>query len=101
MAIAVDNLADAESLNTAQKEEEEAKKRKNSAKYSSAHHPIYTLFMLCFFVRFIAFYFGNNQKPPFSRSVFRLLANRDLSADKMLEMIEGLDGETKVTQPSP
>uniref|UniRef100_A0A3B4ZQ06 Voltage-dependent L-type calcium channel subunit alpha n=1 Tax=Stegastes partitus TaxID=144197 RepID=A0A3B4ZQ06_9TELE len=34
LAIAVDNLADAESLNTAQKEEEEAKKRKNSAKYS-------------------------------------------------------------------
>ncbi|KAM4610826.1 voltage-dependent L-type calcium channel subunit alpha-1D [Polymixia lowei] len=33
LAIAVDNLADAESLNTAQKEEEEAKKRKNSAKY--------------------------------------------------------------------
>uniref|UniRef100_A0A668V3W5 Voltage-dependent L-type calcium channel subunit alpha n=1 Tax=Oreochromis aureus TaxID=47969 RepID=A0A668V3W5_OREAU len=30
LAIAVDNLADAESLNTAQKEEEEAKKRKNS-----------------------------------------------------------------------
>uniref|UniRef100_A0A7N8YK34 Voltage-dependent L-type calcium channel subunit alpha n=1 Tax=Mastacembelus armatus TaxID=205130 RepID=A0A7N8YK34_9TELE len=35
LAIAVDNLADAESLNTAQKEEEEAKKRRNSAKYSS------------------------------------------------------------------
>uniref|UniRef100_A0A3Q1G910 Voltage-dependent L-type calcium channel subunit alpha n=1 Tax=Acanthochromis polyacanthus TaxID=80966 RepID=A0A3Q1G910_9TELE len=34
LAIAVDNLADAESLNTAQKEEEEAKKRKNSAKYN-------------------------------------------------------------------
>uniref|UniRef100_A0A8C2W7T3 Voltage-dependent L-type calcium channel subunit alpha n=1 Tax=Cyclopterus lumpus TaxID=8103 RepID=A0A8C2W7T3_CYCLU len=34
LAIAVDNLADAESLNTAQKEEEEAKKRKNSAKYT-------------------------------------------------------------------
>uniref|UniRef100_A0A672GMR4 Voltage-dependent L-type calcium channel subunit alpha n=1 Tax=Salarias fasciatus TaxID=181472 RepID=A0A672GMR4_SALFA len=32
LAIAVDNLADAESLNTAQKEEEEAKKRKNSKK---------------------------------------------------------------------
>ncbi|XP_077371286.1 voltage-dependent L-type calcium channel subunit alpha-1D isoform X7 [Festucalex cinctus] len=32
LAIAVDNLADAESLNTAQKEEEEAKKRRNSAK---------------------------------------------------------------------
>uniref|UniRef100_A0A665U6B8 Voltage-dependent L-type calcium channel subunit alpha n=1 Tax=Echeneis naucrates TaxID=173247 RepID=A0A665U6B8_ECHNA len=32
LAIAVDNLADAESLNTAQKEEEEAKKRKNSAR---------------------------------------------------------------------
>ncbi|XP_037832709.1 voltage-dependent L-type calcium channel subunit alpha-1D isoform X6 [Kryptolebias marmoratus] len=32
LAIAVDNLADAESLNSAQKEEEEAKKRKNSAK---------------------------------------------------------------------
>uniref|UniRef100_A0A672GMV3 Voltage-dependent L-type calcium channel subunit alpha n=1 Tax=Salarias fasciatus TaxID=181472 RepID=A0A672GMV3_SALFA len=31
LAIAVDNLADAESLNTAQKEEEEAKKRKNKA----------------------------------------------------------------------
>ncbi|XP_030221493.1 voltage-dependent L-type calcium channel subunit alpha-1D isoform X5 [Gadus morhua] len=31
LAIAVDNLADAESLNTAQKEEEEAKKRKNNA----------------------------------------------------------------------
>uniref|UniRef100_A0A8C5FYN5 Voltage-dependent L-type calcium channel subunit alpha n=1 Tax=Gouania willdenowi TaxID=441366 RepID=A0A8C5FYN5_GOUWI len=30
LAIAVDNLADAESLNTAQKEEEEAKKRKNN-----------------------------------------------------------------------
>ncbi|XP_075882305.1 voltage-dependent L-type calcium channel subunit alpha-1D [Nelusetta ayraudi] len=52
LAIAVDNLADAESLNTAQKEEEEAKKRKNSAK--------------------------------------------DLSADKMLEMMEGLDGESKL-----
>ncbi|XP_026189428.1 voltage-dependent L-type calcium channel subunit alpha-1D [Mastacembelus armatus] len=35
LAIAVDNLADAESLNTAQKEEEEAKKRRNSAKDSS------------------------------------------------------------------
>ncbi|XP_014846136.1 PREDICTED: voltage-dependent L-type calcium channel subunit alpha-1D isoform X3 [Poecilia mexicana] len=35
LAIAVDNLADAESLNTAQKEEEEAKKRKNSAKDSN------------------------------------------------------------------
>ncbi|XP_069383299.1 voltage-dependent L-type calcium channel subunit alpha-1D isoform X14 [Paralichthys olivaceus] len=35
LAIAVDNLADAESLNTAQKEEEEAKKRKNSAKDTS------------------------------------------------------------------
>uniref|UniRef100_A0A8C8E4F5 Voltage-dependent L-type calcium channel subunit alpha n=1 Tax=Oryzias sinensis TaxID=183150 RepID=A0A8C8E4F5_9TELE len=32
LAIAVDNLADAESLNTAQKEEEEAKKRRNSTK---------------------------------------------------------------------
>ncbi|XP_041654848.1 voltage-dependent L-type calcium channel subunit alpha-1D-like [Cheilinus undulatus] len=32
LAIAVDNLADAESLNTAQKEKKEAKKRKNSAK---------------------------------------------------------------------
>ncbi|XP_037540882.1 voltage-dependent L-type calcium channel subunit alpha-1D [Nematolebias whitei] len=32
LAIAVDNLADAESLNSAQKEEEEAKKRKNSAR---------------------------------------------------------------------
>ncbi|XP_057675520.1 voltage-dependent L-type calcium channel subunit alpha-1D isoform X2 [Corythoichthys intestinalis] len=32
LAIAVDNLADAESLNTAQKEEEEAKMRRNSAK---------------------------------------------------------------------
>ncbi|KAM3838498.1 LOW QUALITY PROTEIN: voltage-dependent L-type calcium channel subunit alpha-1D [Diretmus argenteus] len=35
LAIAVDNLADAESLNTAQKEEEENKKRKNSAKDAS------------------------------------------------------------------
>lgn len=35
LAIAVDNLADAESLNTAQKEEEEAKKRRNSVKYYS------------------------------------------------------------------
>ncbi|XP_039655698.1 voltage-dependent L-type calcium channel subunit alpha-1D isoform X11 [Perca fluviatilis] len=35
LAIAVDNLADAESLNTAQKEEEEAKKRKNSVKEAS------------------------------------------------------------------
>ncbi|XP_068190490.1 voltage-dependent L-type calcium channel subunit alpha-1D isoform X4 [Antennarius striatus] len=35
LAIAVDNLADAESLNTAQKEEEEAKKRKNSTKDGS------------------------------------------------------------------
>ncbi|KAL3063951.1 hypothetical protein OYC64_000292 [Pagothenia borchgrevinki] len=35
LAIAVDNLADAESLNTAQKEEEEAKKRKNSIKEAS------------------------------------------------------------------
>ncbi|XP_074537926.1 voltage-dependent L-type calcium channel subunit alpha-1D isoform X4 [Halichoeres trimaculatus] len=34
LAIAVDNLADAESLNTAQKEKKEAKKRKDSAKYS-------------------------------------------------------------------
>ncbi|XP_060913471.1 voltage-dependent L-type calcium channel subunit alpha-1D [Labrus mixtus] len=32
LAIAVDNLADAESLNSAQREEKEAKKRKNSAK---------------------------------------------------------------------
>lgn len=37
LAIAVDNLADAESLNTAQKEEEEAKKRRNSAKYKNPH----------------------------------------------------------------
>ncbi|XP_047429614.1 voltage-dependent L-type calcium channel subunit alpha-1D isoform X4 [Mugil cephalus] len=36
LAIAVDNLADAESLNTAQKEEEEAKKRKNSTKDTSS-----------------------------------------------------------------
>uniref|UniRef100_A0A8C5FNE0 Voltage-dependent L-type calcium channel subunit alpha n=1 Tax=Gadus morhua TaxID=8049 RepID=A0A8C5FNE0_GADMO len=36
LAIAVDNLADAESLNTAQKEEEEAKKRKNNAMYGVA-----------------------------------------------------------------
>ncbi|KAM6925423.1 LOW QUALITY PROTEIN: voltage-dependent L-type calcium channel subunit alpha-1D [Xenentodon cancila] len=36
LAIAVDNLADAESLNTAQKEEEEAKKRRNSAKEACA-----------------------------------------------------------------
>uniref|UniRef100_A0A3Q2Q2L2 Voltage-dependent L-type calcium channel subunit alpha n=1 Tax=Fundulus heteroclitus TaxID=8078 RepID=A0A3Q2Q2L2_FUNHE len=35
LAIAVDNLADAESLNTAQREEEEAKKRKNSIKYGT------------------------------------------------------------------
>ncbi|XP_044207840.1 voltage-dependent L-type calcium channel subunit alpha-1D [Thunnus albacares] len=35
LAIAVDNLADAESLNTAQREEEEAKKRKNSIKETS------------------------------------------------------------------
>ncbi|KAF7658265.1 hypothetical protein LDENG_00014960 [Lucifuga dentata] len=35
LAIAVDNLADAENLNTAQKEEEEAKKRKNSVKDST------------------------------------------------------------------
>uniref|UniRef100_A0A3Q4G1B9 Voltage-dependent L-type calcium channel subunit alpha n=1 Tax=Neolamprologus brichardi TaxID=32507 RepID=A0A3Q4G1B9_NEOBR len=35
LAIAVDNLADAESLNTAQKEEEEAKKRKNSTRDAS------------------------------------------------------------------
>ncbi|XP_062248852.1 voltage-dependent L-type calcium channel subunit alpha-1D [Platichthys flesus] len=38
LAIAVDNLADAESLNTAQKEEEEAKKRKNSAKDTSTEN---------------------------------------------------------------
>uniref|UniRef100_A0A3Q3EXF7 Voltage-dependent L-type calcium channel subunit alpha n=1 Tax=Labrus bergylta TaxID=56723 RepID=A0A3Q3EXF7_9LABR len=37
LAIAVDNLADAESLNSAQREEKEAKKRKNSAKYSLKH----------------------------------------------------------------
>lgn len=43
LAIAVDNLADAESLNTAQKEEEEAKKRKNSAKYSLAHSILHIL----------------------------------------------------------
>uniref|UniRef100_A0A8C6VWS3 Voltage-dependent L-type calcium channel subunit alpha n=1 Tax=Nothobranchius furzeri TaxID=105023 RepID=A0A8C6VWS3_NOTFU len=36
LAIAVDNLADAESLNTAQKEEEEAKKRKNKKKVEIA-----------------------------------------------------------------
>uniref|UniRef100_H2SA80 Voltage-dependent L-type calcium channel subunit alpha n=1 Tax=Takifugu rubripes TaxID=31033 RepID=H2SA80_TAKRU len=39
LAIAVDNLADAESLNTAQKEEEEAKKRRNSAKYNKESNP--------------------------------------------------------------
>jgi voltage-dependent calcium channel L type alpha-1D len=32
LAIAVDNLADAESLNTAQKEEEEEKERKKSSR---------------------------------------------------------------------
>uniref|UniRef100_A0A3Q2FCP7 Voltage-dependent L-type calcium channel subunit alpha n=1 Tax=Cyprinodon variegatus TaxID=28743 RepID=A0A3Q2FCP7_CYPVA len=42
LAIAVDNLADAESLNTAQKEEEEAKKRKNSAKYRSHFNALQT-----------------------------------------------------------
>uniref|UniRef100_A0A8C5FYM2 Voltage-dependent L-type calcium channel subunit alpha n=1 Tax=Gouania willdenowi TaxID=441366 RepID=A0A8C5FYM2_GOUWI len=47
LAIAVDNLADAESLNTAQKEEEEAKKRKNSAKYSLEHLTI-TRFIVIF-----------------------------------------------------
>ncbi|XP_023812216.1 voltage-dependent L-type calcium channel subunit alpha-1D isoform X10 [Oryzias latipes] len=36
LAIAVDNLADAESLNTAQREEEEAKKRRNSTKEESS-----------------------------------------------------------------
>ncbi|KAF7209454.1 calcium voltage-gated channel subunit alpha1 D [Nothobranchius furzeri] len=40
LAIAVDNLADAESLNTAQKEEEEAKKRKNSAKDTIAEKKV-------------------------------------------------------------
>uniref|UniRef100_A0A3Q4A9Q4 Voltage-dependent L-type calcium channel subunit alpha n=1 Tax=Mola mola TaxID=94237 RepID=A0A3Q4A9Q4_MOLML len=35
--IAVDNLADAESLNSAQREEEEAKKRRNSTRYSLGH----------------------------------------------------------------
>lgn len=100
LAIAVDNLADAESLNTAQKEEEEAKKRKNSAKYSSGHLRIYTLFMLCFFLRpfhlirrKLSFW---KEKPPCGHSALCLLPHRDLSADKMLEMIEGLDGETKV-----
>uniref|UniRef100_A0A3P9HM03 Voltage-dependent L-type calcium channel subunit alpha n=1 Tax=Oryzias latipes TaxID=8090 RepID=A0A3P9HM03_ORYLA len=39
LAIAVDNLADAESLNTAQKEEEEAKKRRNSTNV----HPLLTV----------------------------------------------------------
>uniref|UniRef100_A0A3P8UJ11 Voltage-dependent L-type calcium channel subunit alpha n=1 Tax=Cynoglossus semilaevis TaxID=244447 RepID=A0A3P8UJ11_CYNSE len=40
LAIAVDNLADAESLNTAQKEEEEAKKRKNNKElYSVVDSP--------------------------------------------------------------
>ncbi|XP_078026295.1 voltage-dependent L-type calcium channel subunit alpha-1D isoform X2 [Epinephelus lanceolatus] len=43
LAIAVDNLADAESLNTAQKEEEEAKKRKNSAKDASADKRVETI----------------------------------------------------------
>ncbi|XP_068609187.1 voltage-dependent L-type calcium channel subunit alpha-1D [Brachionichthys hirsutus] len=40
LAIAVDNLADAESLNTAQKEEEEAKKRKNSTKDPSTDNRV-------------------------------------------------------------
>ncbi|XP_051915324.1 voltage-dependent L-type calcium channel subunit alpha-1D isoform X7 [Hippocampus zosterae] len=40
LAIAVDNLADAESLNTAQKEEEEAKKRRNSAKEAGTEHRV-------------------------------------------------------------
>ncbi|XP_037101743.1 voltage-dependent L-type calcium channel subunit alpha-1D isoform X8 [Syngnathus acus] len=40
LAIAVDNLADAESLNTAQKEEEEAKKRRNSAKEVGTEHRV-------------------------------------------------------------
>uniref|UniRef100_H2LE53 Voltage-dependent L-type calcium channel subunit alpha n=1 Tax=Oryzias latipes TaxID=8090 RepID=H2LE53_ORYLA len=39
LAIAVDNLADAESLNTAQREEEEAKKRRNSTNV----HPLLTV----------------------------------------------------------
>uniref|UniRef100_A0A3Q1G8V9 Voltage-dependent L-type calcium channel subunit alpha n=1 Tax=Acanthochromis polyacanthus TaxID=80966 RepID=A0A3Q1G8V9_9TELE len=47
LAIAVDNLADAESLNTAQKEEEEAKKRKNSAKYSFGHFTSSHFHLLC------------------------------------------------------
>ncbi|MED6232264.1 Voltage-dependent L-type calcium channel subunit alpha-1D [Ataeniobius toweri] len=42
LAIAVDNLADAESLNTAQKEEEEAKKRKNSAKDINSENRVET-----------------------------------------------------------
>uniref|UniRef100_A0A3B4USW6 Voltage-dependent L-type calcium channel subunit alpha n=1 Tax=Seriola dumerili TaxID=41447 RepID=A0A3B4USW6_SERDU len=47
LAIAVDNLADAESLNTAQKEEEEAKKRKNSANYINTNKTNNSLCLVC------------------------------------------------------
>uniref|UniRef100_A0A8C8E4F8 Voltage-dependent L-type calcium channel subunit alpha n=1 Tax=Oryzias sinensis TaxID=183150 RepID=A0A8C8E4F8_9TELE len=45
LAIAVDNLADAESLNTAQKEEEEAKKRRNSTKNLFCQNTNWLLFI--------------------------------------------------------
>ncbi|XP_023283320.1 voltage-dependent L-type calcium channel subunit alpha-1D-like [Seriola lalandi dorsalis] len=72
LAIAVDNLADAESLNTAQKEEEEAKKRKNSAKKKSPS----TLLVTCFLLS---------------------VPHRDTSTEKRrVEITESKDGETKV-----
>lgn len=56
----MDNLADAESLNSAQKEEEEAKKRRNSAKYRLGHfNPNYFnlfVFLLFFFVLVVTFF---------------------------------------------
>uniref|UniRef100_A0A3Q0QXQ4 Voltage-dependent L-type calcium channel subunit alpha n=1 Tax=Amphilophus citrinellus TaxID=61819 RepID=A0A3Q0QXQ4_AMPCI len=45
LAIAVDNLADAESLNTAQKEEEEAKKRRNSANLDKEKNQKYSMLL--------------------------------------------------------
>lgn len=64
LAIAVDNLADAESLNTAQKEEEEAKKRKNSAKYGLGPVWIYNFkWFNSFFVLILAHLVGRDKKP--------------------------------------
>lgn len=97
MAIAVDNLADAESLNTAQKEEEEAKKRKNSAKYAIVHIGIFICAPCLIVIAHICYKYISFGRSPSELLVTVLVSNREISTEKKkVEMTEPSDGETKV-----